>query len=135
MSDKAVKNSNNKKPNPWNKPANKSPSESQNKQPSKRVTKPLTKQAQKYLRGISHDTKPVVTVADKGLTENIMLEIDVCLDQHELIKVKLRTDRDTRQQHMDAIMAETGAQKIQSIGQTLTIYRANPKKPVYELPK
>ena len=111
MSDKAVNKSNNK------------------------TTRTLSKNAQKYLRGISHDTKPVVTVADKGLTENIMLEIEVCLDQHELIKIKLRTDRETRQQHTDTIIAETGAQKIQSIGQTLTIYRANPKKPVYELPK
>ncbi len=101
----------------------------------KQISKPLSKNAQKFLRGIAHDTKPVVTVADKGLTENIMLELEVCLDQHELIKVKLRTDRDTRQQHTETIINETGAFKIQAVGQTLTIYRANPKKPVYELPK
>ncbi len=108
------------------------------KAPNKSTNKPartLSKNAQKYLRGIAHDTKPVVTVADKGLTENIMLELEVCLDQHELIKVKLRTDRQTREAHIERIIAETGAQKIQSIGQTLTIYRGNPKKPVYELPK
>lgn len=114
--------------------SDKAPNKSTNKSNQKPV-RPLSKNAQKYLRGIAHDTKPVVTVADKGLTENIMLELEVCLDQHELIKVKLRTDRETRQKHTERIIAETGAQKIQSIGQTLTIYRANPKKPVYELPK
>lgn len=102
---------------------------------TKKAQKPLSKNAQKYLRGIAHDIKPVVTVADKGLTENIMIELDVCLDQHELVKIKLRTDRKTRQQHAEKIIIETGSQKIQSIGQTLTIYRTNPKKPVYELPK
>ncbi len=111
MSDKALNKSNNK------------------------VQKPISKNAQKYLRGLAHDTKPVVTVADKGLTENIMIELDICLDQHELVKVKLRTDRETREQHSHIILTTTGAIKIQSIGQTLTIYRANPKKPIYELPK
>ncbi len=111
MSDKAVNKSNNK------------------------ANRPLSKNAQKYLRGIAHDTKPVVTIADKGITKNILLELEVCLDQHELVKVKIRADRDTRQQHIDQILTETNAQKVQSIGQTLTIYRANPKKPLYELPK
>lgn len=102
---------------------------------NKKAPRPLSKQAQKYLRGIAHDTKPVVTVADKGITENILIELDICLEQHELVKVKIRADRAIRQQHIDKILSETGAQKIQSIGQTLTIYRSNPKKPVYELPK
>ncbi len=97
--------------------------------------KALSKNAQKFLRGMAHDTKPVVTVADKGITENILNELDLCLNQHELIKIKLRTDRDTRKQHTQTILNETAAHLIQSIGQTLTIYRANPKKPVYELPK
>ena len=106
-----------------------------NNNPNKKKSKPLSKNAQKFLRGVAHDIKPVVTVADKGLTENIMIELDICLDQHELVKVKLRTDRETRQQYAETIITETSALKIQSIGQTLTIYRANPKKPIYELPK
>jgi|GEM_PF-7064270 len=35
---------------------------------TKKAQKPLSKNAQKYLRGIAHDIKPVVTVADKGLS-------------------------------------------------------------------
>ncbi len=95
----------------------------------------LSKNAQKFLRGIAHDTKPVLTIADKGITENILAELEICLNQHELIKIKMRTDRDTRQQYISQLLKESGAQLIQSIGQTLTIYRANPKKPVFELPK
>jgi RNA-binding protein len=106
-----------------------------NKAVNKANNKPISKQAQKYLRGIAHDTKPVVTIADKGITENILIELDICLKQHELVKIKMRADKETRTKHTEQILAETGAQLIQSIGQTLTIYRPNPKKPVYELPK
>lgn len=106
-----------------------------NKAPNKSNKQSLSKNAQKFLRGIGHDTKPVVTIADKGITENILNELDICLNQHELIKVKLRTDRETRTQFIADIIKATGAHKIQAIGQTLTIFRANPKKPVFELPK
>ena len=101
----------------------------------KKSNKPLSKHALKFLRGIAHDTKPVLTIADKGITENILNELEVCLNQHELIKIKLRTDRDTRKAHTTELLQASGAQLVQSIGQTLTIFRANPKKPVFELPK
>lgn len=106
-----------------------------NKTVTKSITKPLSKNAQKFLRGISHDTKPIVTIADKGITENILNELEIGLNRHELIKVKLRTDRVTRQQYIEEILQTTHAHKIQAIGQTVTIFRANPQKPVYELPK
>ena len=35
-------------------------------------------------------------VADKGLNENVMIEIESALQHHELVKIKLRADRDTR---------------------------------------
>ena len=102
---------------------------------AKNNNKPLSKNAQKFLRGMAHDTKPVVTIADKGITENILNELEICLNQHELVKIKMRTDRDTRQQFTARLLEVTQAHLIQAIGQTLTLYRANPKKPVYELPK
>ena len=64
----------------------------------------MNKNAIKYLRGISHNIKPVVMVADKGLTENVMNEIDIALDKHELIKIKIRTDRETRNQFISEIV-------------------------------
>lgn len=106
-----------------------------NKAANKSNKQSLSKNAQKFLRGIGHDTKPVVTIADKGITENILNELEVCLNQHELIKVKIRADRETRSQFITDILDATDAHKIQAIGQTLTIFRANPKKPVFELPR
>lgn len=93
------------------------------------------KTAQKrYLRGLAHHLKPVVMVADKGLTENVMTEINAALDRHELIKIKLRTDRDTRKSHIEAIGKDCKAELVNSIGQVACFFRRNQKDPVIALP-
>ena len=89
----------------------------------------------RYLRGLTHHLKPVVMVANKGLSENVMTEIDSALDHHELIKIKLRGDRDARDAWMDDIVKNTGAQKVHCIGQVACFFRRNPEKPVIELPR
>lgn len=93
----------------------------------------MNKKVIKYLRGVSHQLRPVVMIADKGLTENVMLEIDIALELHELIKIKIRMDKETRTKFIEEIIKETGATKIHSIGQALTIYRHNPDDPQFDL--
>jgi RNA-binding protein len=93
----------------------------------------MNKHAVKFLRGISHNIKPVVMIADKGLTENVMNEIDIALDLHELIKIKIRMDKNTRETFITEILNQTKSEKIHAIGQTLTIFRHNPKNPQYDL--
>jgi len=93
----------------------------------------MNKHAIKFLRGLSHDLRPVVMIADKGLTENVMHEIDIALELHELVKIKIRMDKDTRTQFIGQILEMTGATKIQSIGQTLTIFLQNPKESQFDL--
>lgn len=95
----------------------------------------LTKNAKRFLRGIGHSLHPLVTIAEKGLTENIISEIKIALDHHELIKIKIRADRKVRKQLQIEIIEITQSRLIQAIGQVITIYRANSKKPVYTLPK
>ena len=94
----------------------------------------MNKIAIKYLRGISHHINPVVMVADKGLTENVMHEIDLALEKHELVKIKIRQDRETRVASIQHILEETKAEKIHVIGQTLTIFKENPDDPQIEIP-
>ena len=51
----------------------------------------------KYLRQLGHQLNPIVTVARKGLNDNVLLEIDRALSDHELIKVKVVTgDRESK---------------------------------------
>lgn len=97
---------------------------------------PLSKNQLKFLRGLCHDLKPVVMLGQKGLTDAVLKELGIALDHHELVKVKLAVgDRDTRRQMTDQICRECDAEPVQSIGKTLSIYRANPEETHIVLPK
>ena len=99
------------------------------------MTAALSRSQVKYLKGIAHHLQPVVTVAAKGLSENVMMELEQTLERHELIKVKLRQDRDERALTVTEIEARCGASLVMSIGQTATFFRRNEKDPQLALPK
>ena len=91
-----------------------------------------TNQDIKQLRAIGHKLKPVVTIAGKGLTENMIAEIDRALTDHELIKIKLAVgSREARTEVARQISEQSGADIIQSIGNVILILRPsetpNPK--------
>lgn len=94
----------------------------------------LTNSQLRYLRGLTHHLKPVVMVSDKGLSENVMVEIETALDHHELVKIKLRGERDTREAWIKEIVEKSGALPVHSIGQVACFFRRNPKKPIIALP-
>ena len=96
----------------------------------------LTKNQLKFLRSKCHDLKPVVMLGQKGLTEAVLNELDVALDHHELIKVKLSMDdRNVRRQLIDEICQRCEADEVQAIGKTLSIYRPNKQQAVIRLPE
>jgi RNA-binding protein len=82
----------------------------------------------KKLRAQAHSLKPVIMIGQSGLTAAVMAEIELALDSHELIKVRIRAEREDRKQISDKICIETGATLIQTIGQIAVIYRLNPDK-------
>jgi RNA-binding protein len=95
----------------------------------------LTSSQKKYLRGLTHSLDPVVMVADKGLSNNVAHEIEQALEHHELIKIKIRADRDDRQAWIEQIGQTTGAELVHRIGQVACFYRKNPKNPKIALPR
>ena len=55
------------------------------------------------LRAQAHGLSPVVIIGDKGLTDEVVKEIDRSLAAHELIKVRAATDdRKARAEWMKA---------------------------------
>ena len=84
----------------------------------------------KKLKALAHALKPVVIIGQAGLTAAVLKEINVALDVHELIKVKIRAERDDRQTIATQICTETLAEQLQSIGQIAVLYRKNPKKKI-----
>lgn len=95
----------------------------------------LNARQRKHLRGLSHALQPVVTVADKGLTGNVMAEIEIALDHHELVKLKLRADRDRRTALAEEIGQRCRAELVHAIGQVVCYFRRNPEKPAITLPE
>jgi len=96
----------------------------------------LSKKQIKFLRGKCHVLKPVIMMGQKGLTEEVLSELDIALTHHELVKIKLSIDdRDQRKQTAGEICDKSNAEEVQSIGKTLTVYRVNPDKAIIVLPK
>ncbi|MGJ8619957.1 MAG: ribosome assembly RNA-binding protein YhbY [Methylophilaceae bacterium] len=77
-----------------------------------------------HLRGLAHNLNPVVMIGNQGLTENIIKEIEVSLNAHELIKIKVAgDDREARKAICQSICDQTNATGIHHIGKQLVIYR------------
>ncbi|MEW8300726.1 MAG: ribosome assembly RNA-binding protein YhbY [Candidatus Thiodiazotropha sp.] len=90
---------------------------------------PLTNAQNRALKKLAHDLKPVVIVGQHGLGENVLNEINLSLDSHELIKVKLAgADKEDRKELSNEIIQQLSAELVQIIGRVAVFYRPNPKK-------
>jgi len=89
---------------------------------------PLTPEQKKQYKSIGHHLKPVLTVADNGLTEGVLAELERALGDHELIKIKLNIlDRESRLETINGLCQAGKADLVQVIGKMALIYRKNPK--------
>lgn len=82
----------------------------------------------KQLRACAHRNKlkAIVTIGMKGLTESVLNELNIALNHHELLKIKVPAlEKTEKNELVDTICTQTGAQKIQLIGHTLIIYKLN----------
>ena len=96
----------------------------------------LTKNQLKHLQKLTHHLKPVISIGQNGITDNILNELEIALNYHELVKIKIASeDREARQAMIQQLCEQTSAEKIQAIGKTLTLFRRNPEKPKIDLPK
>ena len=85
----------------------------------------LTEKLKRELRGRGHALKPVVTIGNAGLSAAVMREIDLSLEHHELMKVKIASgDRAQRAATINTLCETLGAGLVQSIGHIALIYRA-----------
>lgn len=96
----------------------------------------LSKNQLKFLRARCHELNPVIRLGQKGLTAEVLNELEIALNHHELVKIKLGVnDKEERKELIDAICEKSTSLKIQSIGKTVSVFRKNTKNPVIELPK
>jgi RNA-binding protein len=84
----------------------------------------LTEKLKRELRGRGHALKPVVSIGSAGLSEAVLREIDLSLEHHELMKIKITgTDRETRRDLIDRLCSACGAELVQGVGHIALIYR------------
>jgi RNA-binding protein len=87
----------------------------------------LTPAERSALRSEAHALNPVVIVGEAGLTPSVLKEVDVNLNAHGLIKVRVfGDDRDARIEMYETICEKLGAAPVQHIGKLLVLFR--PKK-------
>ena len=89
----------------------------------------LTERQRKTLRGYGHSLKPVVMIADKGLSDNVASEIELALNAHELIKISIRAKRAERDRLIDTICEQFETALVQRTGNIALMFRRNLKKP------
>jgi RNA-binding protein len=95
----------------------------------------LSGKQRRHLRGLGHHLEAVVQVGKDGLTEGIVGALDVALETHELIKVRLLESVGGDRQGVAAGLAEAGnAELVQVLGRTLLLYRARKKDPKIKIP-
>jgi RNA-binding protein len=83
----------------------------------------MDKQFKKTLKAKCHHLDTVVRLGSNGLTEAVHAEIDLALNVHELIKIKLVGDKEMRQELAQTIANQQGAEIIHAIGHQLCLYR------------
>jgi len=85
----------------------------------------LSPSERKSLKARAHALDPVVTIGARGLTDEVLAEIDRALRAHELIKVRAALERGEREHALAAICEKIGAQAVQHIGKVLVLFRKN----------
>jgi RNA-binding protein len=88
---------------------------------------PLEPAQRRALRAKAHHLDPIVTVGHHGLTPSVRREIDVALNAHELVKVRvLGDDREAREALLARVCRELDCAPVQRIGKLLVLFRPRP---------
>ena len=75
-------------------------------------------------------------VGQAGLSDNILQEVDITLEKHELIKVKITgADKSERTTIATTISQRSNATVIHQIGHMSILYRQSKENPQIALPK
>lgn len=89
---------------------------------------PITGKERAELRAEAHHLDPLVHIGGNGITPALVTSLDDALRTRELVKVQLGRPVDEKPRAIaERLAKETGAQVVQVIGRTATLYRENPE--------
>ena len=84
----------------------------------------MTPAERKLLKARAHKLEPVVLIGAKGLTDQVVAEVDLALKAHELIKVRAPSlERTARAEAFRQVAERTRSEVVQEIGKVVVLYR------------
>ena len=87
----------------------------------------MTSKERAVLRAEAHHLTAKVHVGQHGLTNTVLQTIDDVLRTHELVKIQLGKQYDVKAKDAaNALAGQMGADVVQVIGKTVSLYRVNP---------
>ena len=96
----------------------------------------ITSKQRSYLRSLAHNVDPTVYIGKAGVTDNVIKEIDQCLEARELVKIKLQEgavlDAKATANELAPVLE---AEFVQAIGRKFTLYRESKENRQIELPR
>jgi RNA-binding protein len=75
------------------------------------------------LRALSHPLHPIVQVGRQGVSEAFLAEVGRALDSHELIKVRLRGEREERAAQLAEVSQRLQCAVVGTVGAVAILYR------------
>lgn len=96
----------------------------------------ITSKQRSYLRSLAHNIDPTVYIGKAGVTDNVIKEIDQCLEARELVKIKLQEGAELDAKTVANELAPgLRAEFVQAIGRKFTLYRESKENKQIELPR
>lgn len=84
----------------------------------------LSNKTQKSLKAKAHHLEPIILIGQKGITPNVLEEINIALEYHELIKIRVQQgDKLCREGFALEIAEKLNAHFIAHLGRVLIFYR------------
>ena len=92
----------------------------------------LNSKQRQFLKAQAHTLKPVVMLGSEGLTEAVLKELDSSIEYHELVKVKLNSGDDRKEQ---ACAQAVKAEVVSVVGRVAVLFRQRPDDSRFILPR
>lgn len=96
----------------------------------------ITSKQRAQLRGIAQNEETIIQIGKGGITESVILSVNVALKSRELVKGKvLENSMLSAREACEALCEACKADPVQVIGTKFVIFRRNPQDPKIELVK
>ena len=94
----------------------------------------MTSKQRAGLRSLANGMDPIFQIGKGGINENLIVQVDECLEERELIKITLlqSCELDTREA-CRMISEAVEADPVQCIGRRFVLYRASRENPKLDL--